>query len=204
MRNPTLAVAAAATLLLTAASLTAIALGQGNSPSGRLSTTGWMRGALDSSACAVPTSLPGTTVTVMLGDMGAPMMGDRPRMGPARFGGPMMPGGTMMMRAIPETVRSGQISLVAYNHGVRPHELVVLPLVAGASVGARTVGSDWTTDETGSLGETSTSCGTGRGNGLAAGAAGWVTVTLRPGRYELLCNLPGHYAAGMYTELDVT
>jgi len=27
---------------------------------------------------------------------------------------------------------------------------------------------------------------------------------LAAGRYELLCNLPGHYAAGMYTELDVT
>jgi uncharacterized cupredoxin-like copper-binding protein len=29
------------------------------------------------------------------------------------------------------------------------------------------------------------------------------TVTLRPGRYELLCKVPGHYAAGMHAELDV-
>ena len=29
------------------------------------------------------------------------------------------------------------------------------------------------------------------------------TVTLTPGRYELLCNIAGHYGAGMYTELDV-
>jgi uncharacterized cupredoxin-like copper-binding protein len=35
------------------------------------------------------------------------------------------------------------------------------------------------------------------------GASGWVTVTLPPGRYELVCNLPGHYAAGMYTQLTV-
>jgi hypothetical protein len=31
----------------------------------------------------------------------------------------------------------------------------------------------------------------------------WVTLHLAPGRYELICNLPGHYAAGMFAELDV-
>ncbi|WP_253033861.1 sulfocyanin-like copper-binding protein [Arthrobacter sp. H16F315] len=25
-----------------------------------------------------------------------------------------------------------------------------------------------------------------------------------PGRYELVCNLPGHYAAGMYSQLKVS
>ena len=25
----------------------------------------------------------------------------------------------------------------------------------------------------------------------------------RPGRYELVCNYPGHYRAGMYAELGV-
>ena len=40
--------------------------------------------------------------------------------------------------------------------------------------------------------------------GIAAGSAGWVTLDLAPGRYELVCNLPGHYAAGMYTLLTVT
>ena len=30
-----------------------------------------------------------------------------------------------------------------------------------------------------------------------------MTLTLRAGRYELLCNEPGHYAAGMFTEFDV-
>jgi len=29
-------------------------------------------------------------------------------------------------------------------------------------------------------------------------------VTLPPGRYELICNLPNHYADGMYQELVVT
>ncbi len=64
-------------------------------------------------------------------------------------------------------------------------------------------------DETGSLGEASRTCGVGEGMniapyGIAAGASGWTAITLPPGRYELICNIAGHYWAGMYTELDVT
>ena len=55
----------------------------------------------------------------------------------------------------------------------------------------------------GSVGEVSSSCGAGAGEGLTSGSTGWTTLTLPAGRYELVCNLPGHYAAGMYTELDV-
>ena len=58
--------------------------------------------------------------------------------------------------------------------------------------------------EAGSLGEATNSCGSGPGDGISPGAAGWVTLTLALGRYELICNLPGHYGAGMYIELDVT
>jgi len=31
-----------------------------------------------------------------------------------------------------------------------------------------------------------------------------LTVDLRPGRYLMICNLPGHYDAGMYTEFNVS
>jgi uncharacterized cupredoxin-like copper-binding protein len=137
-------------------------------------------------------------VTVVLGDMGAGMVGgDQGGMMGGR-------GGWMMLHATPRAVRAGTVTLVAYNHGSRTHELVVLPLTSGASVGARAVGADNTVDEGGSRGEASNSCGSGSGDGIRPGAAGWSTLTLAPGRYELICNLPGHYAAGMYTELDVT
>jgi uncharacterized cupredoxin-like copper-binding protein len=96
------------------------------------------------------------------------------------------------------------VSLRVVNQGAATHELVVLPLPAGQRVGTRSVGTDGQVDERGSLGEASRSCGAGEGGGITAGATGWVTLSLRPGRYELVCNLPGHYAAGMYTELDVT
>jgi hypothetical protein len=45
--------------------------------------------------------------------------------------------------------------------------------------------------------------GDGEGGGIDPGALSWVTLQLEPSHYELECNLPGHYAAGMYTELDV-
>lgn len=139
-----------------------------------------------SAGCAVP-ALPGQQVRVVLADMGR---------------GSMM-GGWMMLRAAPQAVRAGTVSLLAVNHGVRTHELLVLPLEPGATVGARPVGADNAVDETGSLGESSRGCGAGHGDGIGSGQVGWVTLTLRPGRYELVCNQPGHYAAGMVTELDV-
>ncbi|MFJ3303804.1 hypothetical protein ACIPSA_11860 [Streptomyces sp. NPDC086549] len=36
------------------------------------------------------------------------------------------------------------------------------------------------------------------------GTTGWTTLTLQPGRYELVFNLPGHYPAGTYAGLDIT
>ena len=30
-----------------------------------------------------------------------------------------------------------------------------------------------------------------------------LTLTMKPGKYVLYCNLPGHYMAGMWTVIDV-
>lgn len=116
----------------------------------------------------------------------------------------MLRGQQMMLRANARTVPAGTVSFVAVNHGTRTHELIVLPLTAGASVGDRSVGAGRRVDEAGSIGEASHTCGTGPGEGISVGTVGWVALSLIPGRYELVCNLPGHYAAGMRTELDVT
>jgi uncharacterized cupredoxin-like copper-binding protein len=141
-------------------------------------------------ACAVP-ALPGTVVGATLTNMGGPMMG-----------GPMM-GGMMRLSLDHATVTAGQVSFVAYNAGSVAHELVILPLPGEQIVGTRPIGGDAKVDETGSLGEASASCATGSGEGIAPGASGWVTVTLAKGRYEIVCNQPGHYTAGMYAQLTV-
>jgi uncharacterized cupredoxin-like copper-binding protein len=39
---------------------------------------------------------------------------------------------------------------------------------------------------------------------LDPGKSGSLTVPLGPGKYLLICNVPGHYAAGMWTEFTVT
>ena len=144
--------------------------------------------------CSAPASLPGRTVDVTLADMGITQM----------MGGTAPIGAHMMLRAAPASVAAGRVSLVAVNMGWRTHELVILPLASGRSAGQRVPGSDGKVDETGSVGEASTSCGAGAGDGIQAGTAGWTTVTLAPGRYELVCNLPNHYADGMHQELVVT
>lgn len=146
------------------------------------------------------------------------MMGGQPGwMMSGRDYGPMMTGrdvqqmmggtwGGRMMQVRPSrhTVPAGQVSLRVTDTGVMDHELVVLPLADGAKAGARTIGPNGAVDETGSLGEVSNNSGPGAGEGLRPGGTGWTTLDLQPGRYELICNLPGHYAAGMFAELDVS
>jgi len=144
--------------------------------------------------CAAPSNLPGRTVNVMLGDMGMTQM----------MGGTAPLGAHMMLRTVPSTIAAGQVSLVAANMGWRTHELVILPLAGGQSAGQKVPGPDGKVDETASLGEASTSCGAGAGDGIQAGTVSWTTLTLAAGRYELVCNLPNHYADGMYQEILVT
>jgi uncharacterized cupredoxin-like copper-binding protein len=110
----------------------------------------------------------------------------------------------MSVRVSPATTAAGVVSLNVTNTGSLTHELVVLPLPAGAEVGQRGVGPDGAVSETSGLGEASKNCGAGAGEGISPAGASWTTLRLAPGRYELMCNLPGHYAAGMYAELDVT
>jgi len=112
-------------------------------------------------------------------------------------------GGTMRVRTDRQQVPAGRVSLRVANVGSLVHELVVLPLASSQELGQRPVAADGKVDEEGGLGEASRTCGAGAGDGIDPGAIGWVTLTLQPGNYELVCNLPGHYADGMYTELRV-
>ena len=119
-------------------------------------------------------------------------------------GNGMMGGGAMGLSADHATVPHGTVSFLVTNDGSIDHELVVLPLAGSQTAGARSVGGGGKIDEAGSLGEASTTGGAGPGDGIAPGGSGWVTVTLAPGHYELVCNIANHYRAGMYTQLDVT
>ena len=157
--------------------------------------------------CTAP-ALAGAVVDVTVSDMGS-------MMGPGMNGGMMgrqgpgsnSPGvgmGMIRLTATPGSVPAGQVSLQVVNNGLLAHEVAVMPLGPYQSPGQRPVGINGEVDETGSLGEAAHTCGAGEGDGIASGAMGWTTLSLKPGRYELLCNIAGHYSSGMYTELDVT
>ena len=176
-------------------------------------------------APCTPPALAGAVVDVTVSDMGGmmgpgmnggPMMGPGGMMGPGMNGGPVMgprgpwpnsPGmgmGMMRLTINPTSVPAGQVSLRVANNGTLAHEVIVMPLGPGQNPGQRPVGNDWEVDETDSLGEAAQTCGAGEVNGIAPGTMGWTTITLTPGRYELLCNIAGHYSSGMYAELDIT
>ena len=120
-------------------------------------------------------------------------------------GGGMMSQAPMMLRLLPSppSISAGQVTFVVTNYGALDHEFLVLPMPADG-VGTRPVGSDGKIDEAQSLGEASTSCGAGPGNGISTGSRSWVTLTLRPGNYELLCDVAWHYADGMYAAFTVS
>lgn len=184
------ALGALAVMALTAISLVAFAGVRGRTDT----SSGPFRSSRPAS-CSVP-NLTGAVVNVSLSNSGGPMMG-----------GPMMGGGVQggMMRLTVDTtsVPHGVVSFVATNLGSVNHELVILPLPADQIVGTRSLRADSTVDEAASIGEASNTCGVGTGEGIAPASSSWTTVTLAPGRYELVCNIPGHYAAGMYTQLTV-
>lgn len=196
------ALAAAVIALVASASVAVGAIGPSSGPSrlrGGESHSGF--GFLPSSSRPAPT-LPGTVVNVALTDMGGPMTARADGM--MGLGSGMMNGGGMRLSADQATAPHGTVSFSVTNSGSINHEMVVLPLLSSRAVGARPISGDARVDEGGSLGEASKTGGPGAGDGIAPGASGWVTVTLAPGQYELVCNLAGHYTAGMYTQLTVT
>ena len=139
--------------------------------------------------------LPGTVVNVSLTNMGGPMMGGQ--------GNTMMGRGSMGLIVDHATVPHGTVSFFVTNDGSINHEMVVLPLADSQAAGTRPIAGDAKVDETESLGEASKTNGEGAGEGIVPGASGWMTITLAPGRYELVCNLAGHYRSGMFADLTV-
>jgi len=89
------------------------------------------------------------------------------------------------------TVAAGKVKFTVTNSGQTMHELVVLrtpTLAAKLPVNAGLA------SEAGHVGEVSD---------LAAGATKTMTLNLKPGHYALICNIAGHYMAGMYSDLTV-
>jgi uncharacterized cupredoxin-like copper-binding protein len=90
----------------------------------------------------------------------------------------------------PSTVAAGKVTFTVTNNGSSPHEYVVLDTPTRAADLPTTAGGR--ASEAGNIGET---------GDLQPGETKTFALTLKPGHYAIICNLPGHYAAGMYTDL---
>ncbi len=136
----------------------------------------------------------GILVTVTARDMGN---------GSSMMGGTGI--GPMFFLPRAASVPAGSVTLTLVNAGSRPHELLVFPLDTNQAAGQRSIGTDEKTAEADSLGEVAPVCPTDTGtDGTVPGGISQITLTLATGTYEIVCNLPGHYARGMYSTLTVT
>ena len=104
---------------------------------------------------------------------------------------------TMGVKATPDAAPAGVVSFQVTNTSKDTiHEMIVVYLDDPAKP-LLFVAKDNKLDEdkSGYKGEVSE---------LDPGKSGTFTAVLKPGKYLLVCNVAAHYAAGMWTEFDVT
>ncbi|HEY6760011.1 MAG TPA: plastocyanin/azurin family copper-binding protein [Baekduia sp.] len=87
------------------------------------------------------------------------------------------------------SVAHGRVTFDVRNAGTMEHELVVIR----TNKKAAQLASGGKASEKGSAGEVE----------LAAGKSKHLTLNLKKGHYALICNVGGHYMAGMHADLTV-
>lgn len=109
--------------------------------------------------------------------------------------------GTMMgLFASPSTVKAGKVTFsVINNSGNLEHEAVVLMLSKDQAMNPLSLPYDENVervpeDKIEASGEVAE---------LEPGKSGSVTLDLKPGIYEIFCNVPGHFKAGMHDTITV-
>jgi uncharacterized cupredoxin-like copper-binding protein len=104
---------------------------------------------------------------------------------------------TMLVKATPATVKAGAVTFVAKNDSKETIHYLLVIYLADPSKPLPYLADQKKVDEdkAGVMGEVSE---------LDPGKSGSLTVNLKPGKYLLICNMPGHYDAGMWTPFEVT
>src|SRR5206468_1373346 len=92
----------------------------------------------------------------------------------------------------PQTMKAGDVTFDVTNQGTMVHEMV---LIKSDDDPAHLPMENGEASEEGSVGEVSE---------LPAGKNGTLTAHLAPGSYVTICNVAGHYSAGMRTEFTVS
>ena len=95
--------------------------------------------------------------------------------------------GDMWVKASAPTVKAGKVTFGVKNEGATMHGLAMVAAPAKVDGGM--------VDHSTFL---------AKGGDLAAGASETVSADLKPGKYELICHVPGHYAGGQKLPFEVT
>jgi uncharacterized cupredoxin-like copper-binding protein len=137
-------------------------------------------------------ALANSTVNVTLWDKGstAPMVMDK-GIGMTADLAPA----TMGVKLSTDTVPAGEITFNVTNSSQETvHEMVVFPYKDGEQVPFSSQDAKINEDLAGHLGEVSE---------LDPAKGGALKISLKPGKYILTCNIPGHYMNGMWAILTV-
>jgi uncharacterized cupredoxin-like copper-binding protein len=95
----------------------------------------------------------------------------------------------------PDSVAAGEVTFAATNAGPSTHEFEIFSGADEVDVTALPVEDDVADTEGLTLVDEI--------EDVTPGANAELPVTLEPGTYAIVCNLPAHYAQGMYTSLTV-
>ena len=95
----------------------------------------------------------------------------------------------------PSSVPAGKVTFDVANKGTVTHELVVIKTDTAY---------DQLPPDPDEAGKVSEEGSRGESGDLEAGHSATFTLDLAPGNYVLICNEPGHYAAGMRAAFTVT
>ncbi|QKC84814.1 sulfocyanin-like copper-binding protein [Mesorhizobium sp. NZP2077] len=103
---------------------------------------------------------------------------------------------TMGIKAVPGAVKAGEVTFNVKNDSKDTvHEMIVMYLAdPGKPLPYVEAENRVDEDKAGDKGEVSE---------LDPGKSGTLTVELKAGKYLLICNVPGHFGAGMWAELTV-
>jgi uncharacterized cupredoxin-like copper-binding protein len=104
-------------------------------------------------------------------------------------------GPQLYLRATPATVAAGTVTFAVSNVGAMPHQMVVLKTDVAAD--KLPAGDGGKASEEGRVGATT--------DIAPGGDDQYLTFDdLEPGKYVLICNVPGHYGLGQYASFEVT
>lgn len=123
------------------------------------------------------------TSAEMKTDMGVGMAGDHMK-------------ANMGLKLSTDQAKAGDVTFDVTNSSKETvHEMVVIPFPADGKVPYSEKDAKFDEDAAGHLGEVSE---------LEPGKTGSLTLSLKPGKYILSCNIPNHYANGMWAVITVS